>query len=164
MCKGREDKVLFSTLWFCVCSENSGQRIVLSTLLWGALRKNPADAELLTMSLLWKKAFLPPFLWFEQQAAATRACAFFFKGALRESREKNLVRCFRKCAFPRRLRKKPCPLLPAAALCPAHFAPAGLLPEMCIRERRKSAPGRSRPHRAADKNWNFFEKCHEIQL
>ena len=74
-------------------------------------KKIPADAKLLTVSLLWKKAILPPFLCSELQVVAARTFAFFFKGALHKSREKNLVRCFRKGGFLNSARKKACPLL-----------------------------------------------------
>ena len=77
--------------------------------LRGALRKNPVEAKLLAASLPWRKSLFAAFLCSNVQAAVTRTCAFFFKGALRKSREKNLVRCFRKGGFLNPVRKKACP-------------------------------------------------------
>ena len=73
------------------------------------MRKNPPEAKLLAASLPWRKSLITAFLCSDAQAAVTRTFAFFLKGALTESREKNLVRCFRKGGFLNPARKKACP-------------------------------------------------------
>ena len=77
--------------------------------LRGALRKNPTESKLLAASLPWRKSLFAAFLCSNVQVAVTRTFAFFFKGALRKSREKNLVRCFRKGGVLNPVRKKACP-------------------------------------------------------
>ena len=77
--------------------------------LRGALRKNPTEAKLLAASLPWRKSLFAAFLCSNVQAAVTRTCAFFFKGVLCKSREKKLVRCFRKGGVLNPVRKKACP-------------------------------------------------------
>ena len=84
--------------------------------LRGALRKNPTESKLLAASLPWRKSLFAAFLCSNVQVAVTRTFAFFFKGALRKSREKNLVRCFRKGGVLNPVRKKACPRAGGPAL------------------------------------------------
>ena len=73
------------------------------------MRKNPTESKLLAASLPWRKSLFAAFLCSNVQVAVTRTFAFFFKGALRKSREKNLVRCFPKGGVLNPVRKKACP-------------------------------------------------------
>lgn len=58
-----------------------------------------------------EKGLFSAFLCLEPQAAAVRAVTFFFKDALRDSGEKNLVRGFRKSSFLKPSRKNLCSLI-----------------------------------------------------